>query len=474
MKMTDSEKGKYMSPEGRKTWEYLTISCCSIFVLCIGCIIGWNSPSAVILMSPESEIPATASDVASLMAVLAMGHLMAPPFSILAVDRIGRKNTILISSVPLLVSWSMVIFAKSVEVLYVARFLAGLTLGVCICVSPMYLGEVSSSATRGAAGALLAIMYNLGILVAFVAGPYLSIAAMASCFLALAVVFVASFWFMPLSPYYLVLRGRKEEAEEVLTKLRGKPDVSEELEAIVASLRSDNEKGTDDGGGGGGGGGFKQIFSLKKNRRAFVIVLLFNVMYSFGGYLVVMTYGQLIFKETGSPLPDHTANILVGAMQLVPSIVTTFVVDKLGRKPLILASGFVAGLCNLAIGSFFYAREYLQQDVSSYSLVPFIASMVLVFSLNCGINSLQIIIMSEIFATDVKALSSCLLGMCGGLFACVSAKLYIALAITWAYGHSLPFISFFLVMWISVAIILYLLPETKGKSFAQIQRELEQ
>ncbi|XP_050595557.1 facilitated trehalose transporter Tret1-like isoform X2 [Bombus affinis] len=426
----DADGRKYTSPDGSKTWEYLAILTCSIMSGCIGFVVGWNSPSIVILMSEDSPIPVTASSVSTLVAVVAVGHMLAPPINIFIVDKFGRKNTLLFSALPLLVSWSLITIATSIWELYVARFLAGITLGLFICVAPIYIGEISSPDTRGAGGSLTTIIYNIE------------------------------------SPYFFVMRNRIDEAEEVLEKLRGKSDISEELQTIVDSLSKKDKQSSKSGN-------LKDIFTSKANFRAFLSIMLFAVTQHFGGFFTILTYGQLIFKSINNIMSDYVVNVVIGVVQLISALVTTLLVDKFGRKPLILASGVSAAICNFVIGFYFFSKEYMHADVLSVSWIPFISSLILIFTFNCGLLCLQIILMSEIFATEIKAISTCLVGVIGGLLATLGSKLYIWIAITLNYGHSLPFFVYFIIVAVCTAIILHVTPETKGKTFAEIQIELK-
>ncbi|XP_020723496.2 facilitated trehalose transporter Tret1-like isoform X2 [Bombus terrestris] len=426
----DADGRKYTSPDGSKTWEYLAILTCSIMSGCIGFVVGWNSPSIVILMSEDSPIPVTASSISTLVAVVAVGHMLAPPINIFIVDKFGRKNTLLFSALPLLVSWSLITIATSIWELYVARFLAGITLGLFICVAPIYIGEISSPDTRGAGGSLTTIIYNIE------------------------------------SPYFFVMRNRIDEAEEVLEKLRGKSDISEELQTIVDSLSKMDKQSSKSGN-------LKDIFTSKANFRAFLSIMLFAVTQHFGGFFTILTYGQLIFKSINNIMSDYVVNVVIGVVQLISALVTTLLVDKFGRKPLILASGVSAAICNFVIGFYFFSKEYMHADVLSVSWIPFISSLILIFTFNCGLLCLQIILMSEIFATEIKAISTCLVGVIGGLLATLGSKLYIWIAITLNYGHSLPFFVYFIIVAVCTAIILHVTPETKGKTFAEIQIELK-
>ena len=83
---------------------------------CMGFVIGWNSPSIVILMSEDSPIPVTASSISTLVAIVAFGHMLAPLINTLIVDKFGRKNTLLLSGLPVIVSWSLIVIASSIWV----------------------------------------------------------------------------------------------------------------------------------------------------------------------------------------------------------------------------------------------------------------------------------------------------------------------------------------------------------------------
>ena len=312
----------------------------------------------------------------------------------------------------------------------------------------------------------MTIIYNIGILLTFAIAPYLSLSSMAGAFLAVSVAFVVTFWFMPESPYFLAMSNRTDEAEEVLEKIRGKTDVSEELQAIVDSLSRREKESAN-------GKGLRNMFASRANLKALVSIAMFSTIQYFGGFFTIQAYSQLMFKSIGNVMSDYMINVVIGVTQVISTLVTTFLVDKFGRKPLILVAGVSISICNLVIGLYFFAGEYMHEDVHSLSWIPFVASVVLVFMFNSGILCLQVILMSEIFATEVKAVSTCAVSMIAGFLATLGTKLYIWVAITLGYGHSLPFLFYSAVVAACTTIILRVTPETRGKTFAEIQLELK-
>lgn len=335
-----------------------------------------------------------------------------------------------------------------------------------MCVFTMYIGEIESTSTRGTGGVASTIMFSLGMFGMFIVVPYLSISTMATVWLTVSVGFTIAFWFMPESPYYLAMTGKTDEAEAVLEKLRGKMDVSEELQVIVESMSDRKQQRMT--------GGIRELLTTRANRRAFIIINLITITHH-GGFCTMLTYGQLLFKSAQLQIvSDHTANIVIGAVQVVSATITIFLVDKLDRKPLIRFSGLIAAASNLVIAIFFYAKDYLSVDMSAYSAVLLIAAMLLVFAFNCGLVPMHMIMMSEMFATEVKALATCLLVTTSGCFGAIATKAYILVAVTWNCGYSVPHLAFFAIVTVCTTLILRLSPETRGKTFVQIQKELNE
>ncbi|XP_043486987.1 facilitated trehalose transporter Tret1-like [Polistes fuscatus] len=490
----DGERGKYKSPDGSKLWEYLAVFVCKDFLkivfvqiieiksgihvnsknilgnllsLSIGIVLGWNAPAVVFFLSPDSPIYFTSSDISTLTAVMSAGNMLGPIVIVLLIDRIGRKYTVLLSGLPLIVSWSMIMMAKSILVMNVARFISGISLGVGLIAAISYCGEISSAKTRGVNLSTLAIMFTIGILMSYIIVPYLSMTKSAGIFLFLSICFVVLFSFMPESPYYLAMRGRTEGAEEVLEKLRGKTDVSEELALVLeSSVTWENKKSTT-------WTILKDILMIKGHRRALFCIFLIIIIMQCGGFVMMITYGQLIFHETASTISDYTANVIVGIALVLSSILTILLVDKLGRKPFIFVSGIMIGLCTLTMAVYFYAKDYLLIDMSSNILVSLVAPILLVFFGNAGFSNILFITTSEIFAIEVKAISSCISAIFNGLLSTTVNKLYIHIAITLNYGYAYPFFGFCLITWLTTALLLSLLPETKGKTFQEIQREFQ-
>ncbi|XP_012250738.2 facilitated trehalose transporter Tret1-like [Athalia rosae] len=476
----DSEKGQYASPEGSHYWEYLTTFCCTIIMLCIGNVVGWNSPSLGKLLAPDSPITLTASDASTMAAAVSMGHTFAPPLTMVMIDRLGRKMSLVITGVPLIICWGLIIVANHVYILSAARFIGGFSLGLGFCICPIYLGEVVSPKLRGSMGMLISIMFNSGVLFMMLVVPYVTIKASAGLCMGLVIVFLVCFSFMPESPYFLVMVGRDEEAEAVLEKLRGKTDVSEELELIKLTLtqrgRSLEESDTASGKRASSTprklDALRQICTVRGNRKALFIILIFVCSHHFGGFITITIYGHVVFTAMGVPIDSHICTTIVALLQSVSTVVATFLIDRLGRKPLLAVSGTISGICLVVISGYFYAMEYMDIDVSDYVMIPFSAVIVLVVAANSGVMPIQNVILSEIFDTDIKAVATCIFGVISGIISIITVKYYLMMATSWGFGQSVPFIICAIATWLCTGLLMWILPETRGKTFLQIQKDL--
>ncbi|EFN76978.1 facilitated trehalose transporter Tret1 [Harpegnathos saltator] len=460
----DAEKGRYMKPEGSRTWEYLVCLTCTIMSTVVGLVQGWNSPAIVALMMPDSPIPIIASDASTLIAVISVGFVISTPLSMYLIEKIGRRKVMLMSALPMIVGWGLITVATNIWILYTARLLNGVAVGLFLNPLSIYMGEIASPCLRGAGLTINILSFNAGILLGYVIVPLLSLSMSSAIFMSITVAFLIMFYFMPESPYYLAMKGNIEDTEAVLEKLRGKTDVSDELEVVLEAIKSKSSQRT---------GGLTELLTVRTNRRAFIINNILICSMHFGGFFTMIAFVQLIFQSVTSVFSDRTVAIVLGVVQLTSVLITAFVVDRLGRKPLIMVSGVMVATANLVIAVFFYMKDFLYMDMSSYSLVPFIATIVLMFANNCGAISLHITVQSEIFATEIKALATCLGGILGAVFHIISAKTYILMAVTWGYGPMPAFLSYFVTVVICTVVTLRLMPETKGKTFVQIQKELD-
>lgn len=153
-------------------------------------------------------------------------------------DVIGRKWTLLSSSVFFILSWLLLILTCNVSQIYIARLLQGFGVGFVMTAQTMYIGEISSDDCRGALGSFMQVGIVTGILYVYCIGPYVSFITFQYLCLIIPIVFIITFYFMPDSPHFYISKGRKADAIKALKFLRGKSTegVQEEMDTITASV----------------------------------------------------------------------------------------------------------------------------------------------------------------------------------------------------------------------------------------------
>lgn len=219
-------------------------------------------------------------------------------------------------------------------------------------------------------------MMNVGTLLEYCVGPYLSFVNLAFVSAAVPVLFFATFIWMPESPYFLLMRGRREEAETSLLRLRGLKEpsaVKAELEAMDSAVRL---RASD-----GGGSSLKELFVHRGNRRSLLLCwgLMFFQMSS--GILAFLAYATDIFLRSGSSLDADVSAMVLGAVQLLGGVVASMLVDRAGRRPLLLVSCVGCAASLAAEGCYFYIKDVAGVDVSGLGWLPLTALIAFLVSL---------------------------------------------------------------------------------------------
>lgn len=355
-------------------------------------------------------------------------------------------------------AWILVGFANSVWMLYVARFLSGIAYGTAYSATPLYLGEIASDFIRGSIGTLLTVMAKLGILFVYAVGPYVEVSILAWILLSLPILFCLVFYWLPESPYFLIDKDKPEEAKQSLQWLRGNDNIDEELDRMkLAIQKARQNKGT-----------FKELFAAG-NRRSLIIVLGLGALQQLCGSQAVIAYSQSFFEEVGSDLQPHESSIILAVVQLITAAFSSSIVDRSGRRPLLLISTAGAAICTTIIGTYFFL-VHMEVDMEGLSIIPMIVIMIFIISYTIGLATVPFAILGEIFPTNIKAVAASAYTMFASAMGFGVLKLYQILSDE--VGIYATFWAFAVCSYFFVIFVWYLVPETKGKPLAQILDEM--
>ncbi|KAL0901711.1 hypothetical protein ABMA27_006896 [Loxostege sticticalis] len=444
----------------RKWREYMAALSATLITAAAGTTVGWTSPTLVMLMAPDSPIQTSPDQSSWIVSLMILFSAISPiPASYLA-DKIGTKKTLLLAAIPYIIGWILVMLANNVATIYVSRLISGLGYGIAYTAAPMYLGEIASDKVRGAMATLITVMSKFGILSQYAIGPYVSMLALASFNIAIPILFVVTFSTMPESPYFFIKSGRLGQAERSLKKLRGKEFFREELDSM-ANLVNENMKEKSR---------WKDLVTVGGNRKGLMILLGIYFTQQFCGSTAIISYAQQIFGAADGGLGAKESCILFGSVQLLTSAISSQLVDRLGRKPLLLVSSCGVGLANIIIGAYFFVKDLDSEYLVGLKFIPIVVIPIFIFSYTIGLATVPFAITSEIFPTNIKSKATCVIQICVALMTFAVTKLFQVVKDN--LGEYVAFWGFGVLSVTGVIFILVLLPETKGQSFAAIQEKL--
>jgi len=404
--------------------------------------------------------------VGSLLMGCAIGAFLAGRMA----DRFGRKR-ILVGAALLFLLGALAQGSTHIHTLFViARVCGGMAVGAASVLSPAYISEVAPAAIRGRLTSVQQVMIISGLTLAFVvnyvlagwAGDSLSplggIPAWRWMYLAQAlpaVVFLAALQFIPESPRFLVSSGRVGEAREVLTRLFGALEAERKVADIQGSFATDHRPRLAD------------VLAARTGLRPVVWAgLIIALFQQFVGINVIFYYGETLWKLAGvSEKAALERNIVSGLVSVAACFVTMALVDRVGRKPMLLVGS--AGM-TLSLGAMSWAFSKGTLDATgalqmshSLGLTAVIAANIYVVFFNISWGPVMWVMLGEMFPNQLRGSALAVCGLAQWIANYVVVQSFPAMASglglspTYMLYTASAFVSFFLVR--------AFLPETAGK-----------
>ncbi|XP_014242280.1 facilitated trehalose transporter Tret1-like [Cimex lectularius] len=413
----------------------------------------WPSPALPMIISGTAGFNLTDVEQSWMVTITFIGNVVSPIPAGFVMDLIGRKNTLLVSLLSMIASWIIIYFSTTAVTLYIARFLAGLWAGVVYTVVPVFIGEVVDPDIRGAMGAMFGVNMYIGALYESLVGmgSYHTLAFLSG--VPPTLLFVA-FLFLPESPYYYLLKGKKEKARRSVIWLTGMCS-DEKLDKMDAAVKEQLAKR----------GSFTDIFKTKASRRAFVIVEVLGVVQRGAGVTLLFAYVSITIPD--SIVTATQSFIVLCVVWIVMSFSSSFIMDKFGRRIILLISCIGAGLAMLAVSIWFYLRDQAAYDVSNTNVLPLVFLIINGMFYSIGIVCIPQLVQGELFSVNIKAKASAIACITTSLASAITVKLYLPL--TEYVGVYSNFLICFLSCLVGAIFSMTYMVETKGKTLEQIQ-----
>lgn len=449
------------STKGKRLPQYVAAVSATLGAVAFGTVMGWSTAAGEggVNLAAEYEIPISLSEFSWIGSILNLGAAaICVPIGILA-DLIGRKISMLILVVPFMIGWGLVIWANSVVMFYVGRFLLGVAGGAFCVTAPIYTGEIAEPEIRGSLGSYFQLMLTIGILIAYVLGSFISLKLLSIISAVIPLIFFAIFFFMPETPVYYLMKGNESEARKSLLRLRGNAyDIESELNEQKEALAEQSRNKTS----------FIKALTMRAARNGLITGFGLMLFQQLSGVNAIIFYTGSIFSAGGS-ISAETSTIVVGVIQVIAVFISSLIVDKLGRKILLIASEIVMMLGAFVLGIYYYL-DYTSTDLSAFSWVPLISVCLFILLFNLGFGPIPWMMMGELFSPQIKGVAGSSACLFNWLMAFVVTRFYNDLVE--AFGNYTTFWSFSVICAIGIVFVVFIVPETKGKSLEQIQIDL--
>ncbi|UBM45441.1 sugar porter family MFS transporter [Bacillus velezensis] len=424
-----------------------------------GALYGYDTgviSGAILFMKKELGLNAFTEGlvVSSLLA----GAILGSGFAGKLTDRFGRRKAIMGAALLFCIGGLGVAFAPNTEVMVLFRIILGLAVGTSTTIVPLYLSELAPKHKRGALSSLNQLMITVGILVSYIVNYIFADAGAWRWMLGLAVVpsviLLIGILFMPESPRWLFTIGKEEKAREILSSLRGTKNIDDEIDQMKEAEK-ENE------------GGLKELFEPWV-RPALIAGLGLAFLQQFIGTNTIIYYAPKTFTSVGF---GNSASILgtggIGAVNVIMTLAAIKVIDKIGRKPLLLAgnAGMVISLLVLAAVNLFFEHS----AAASWTTVICLGLFIIVFAVSWG--PAVWVMLPELFPLHVRGIGtgvSTLMLHAGTLIVSLTYPMLME-----AVGISYLFLIYAAIGILAFLFVRFKVTETKGKSLEEIEQDLK-
>ncbi len=403
---------------------------------------------------------------------------------------IGRKNSLIIAAVLFMISaWGSGLpsmLPESTTLLVIFRLIGGVAIGMASMNAPMYIAEIAPAKNRGILVTFYQLAVVIGFFVVFLVTYFIGAKLSESENIAFgwrnmfwsemvpAGLFLILLFFVPKSPRWLMIKGKEEEAENILTRIHGEEIATKEIKEIRNSIKAESTA-------------VKVSIFSKTMLPIVVIGTILSILQQFTGINAVLYYGADIFEQALGFGQDDILlqQILLATVNLIFTFIAMFTVDKLGRKPLLIIGGFGMLVGFLIMGFTLYFSDYSQINsaglptISTFEgILSLIGVLIFIGAFAMSMGPIVWVLLSEIFPNKIR-----------------SAAMAVAVAAQWlanyfvsqtfpiivesdtnrlimdggTWNNALPY---FLFSGFIVIIILFVwkyIPETKGKTLEEME-----
>uniref|UniRef100_A0A1Y1M322 Major facilitator superfamily (MFS) profile domain-containing protein n=2 Tax=Photinus pyralis TaxID=7054 RepID=A0A1Y1M322_PHOPY len=462
----------------------------NLLMLSIGMSVGYVGIIIPALTDPNSKesIYMDEAQTSWTSAIIPLASLIGSAFSGSITEPLGRRGSMIILTVPCVISWISYYLAEESWQIFATLILHGFTNGLVKAPVLIYVAEVTEPRLRGLLASTTLLSTSIGIFLAFLIGSLLHwrIAALVSCTVPLISVCLLSR--LPETPYWLLAQNKPEEARRSLAWLRGwtsEVKVEQEFQQIQKNVQMhpagvDNPAFEDDSG---------RVIPLTKFinaarptvkdlakrsfLRPFSLMAFLFIWSNFIGVGTTQIYSVVIFSTFKAPVNKYYASVLMSSARVLASILCIFIVRLYGKRRTAMVSSFALCLCSMCIGIYAYLCDVTQLNFTSdsapihenhtnHAWISLALLIAFAFVGNCGPANLPWTLVAEVFSNEARIMGCGLLTSFHYISSFTTNVVYLDMVSQFSFAG--VYWTFACISIVGLLVIFFLLPETDGRN----------